>query len=85
MSAPAEGAKQTFITENGCASDDVIADDGNIDERNGFSTSHVARRSCGATPFWNRAPRSCHQAVAFMQFHAPPAIRRGGIRVICRV
>jgi hypothetical protein len=51
MSAPAEGAKETFITENGCASDDVIADDGNIYERNGFSTSHVARRSCGATRF----------------------------------
>jgi beta-glucosidase/6-phospho-beta-glucosidase/beta-galactosidase len=45
MSAPAEGAKETFITENGCASDDVITDDGNIDERNGFITSHVARGS----------------------------------------
>jgi beta-glucosidase/6-phospho-beta-glucosidase/beta-galactosidase len=45
MSAPAEGAKEIFITENGCASDDAIADDGNIYERNGFSTSHVARGS----------------------------------------
>ena len=43
MSAPVEGAKEIF--ENGCASDGVIADDGNIYERNGFSTSHVARRS----------------------------------------
>jgi hypothetical protein len=45
MSAPAEGAKEIFITENGCASDNVIARYGNIYERNGFSTSHVARRS----------------------------------------
>ena len=44
MSAPAEGAKEIFITENGCASDDVIGDMA-IYERNGFSTSHVARGS----------------------------------------